>query len=66
MSFGTKKVNRLFIDCKVPKDERDIIPLIFDNDNNLLWVVNYAKSDIVTKEKKDGDIYLVCEAIDNE
>ncbi len=66
MSFGTKKINRLFIDEKVAKDLRDDIPLIFDNDNNLLWVYGYAKSIDITKEKNDGDIYLVCEEKENE
>ena len=38
----------------------------FDNDNNLLWVYGYAKSIDITKEKNDGDIYLVCEEKENE
>lgn len=51
---GNKKLNRLFIDLKIPKEERDDIPLIcFGND--IAWVVGYRisekfKIDISTKK----------------
>lgn len=38
--IGTKKLKDFFIDIKLPKDKRDIIPLIVD-DNNIIWVVGY-------------------------
>ena len=66
MKYGTKKVNRLFIDNKVPKEKREEIPLILDNDNNILWVYDNAKSYTLLDDKENGDIYLVCEEINNE
>lgn len=50
---GTKKLKDYFIDEKVPKETRDKIPLIVD-DENILWVVGYRTNDIykVTKKTK--------------
>lgn len=66
MSFGKKKVNRILIDSKVANEERPRVPLIFDNDNNLLWVYNLAKSIEVINQKENADIFLICEEFDNE
>ena len=48
------------------KENREIIPLIFDNSGDLLWVYNYAKNIDVINQKNSGDIYLVCEEIKND
>ncbi|MDE7162278.1 MAG: tRNA lysidine(34) synthetase TilS, partial [Anaeroplasmataceae bacterium] len=40
MSYGNKKVSRLLIDEKIPVRKRNQIPLIFDQEGNLLWVYN--------------------------
>ena len=51
---GSKKVKDLFIDLKIPKDERDSIPLIcFDEE--IAWVVGYSVSNNynVTKSTKN-------------
>ena len=66
MSYGNKKVSRLMIDSKITLEERKTMPLVFDNNNNLLWVVPIAKSDIVVNQKQSSDIYLVCEVINND
>jgi tRNA(Ile)-lysidine synthetase-like protein len=58
---GIKKVSRVFIDRKVPKNIREYIPIITDNDNNILWIYNYLKSDEVYKMKNSGELYFVCE-----
>lgn len=60
---GTKKVSRVLIDKKVPKIKRDLVPLVLDNKNNLLWIYNYLKSNSVYKMKDDFDIYLICEVL---
>lgn len=41
---GRKKIKELFIDCKIPKYERDSIPLISIN-NEVIWAVGYKMSD---------------------
>ena len=66
MNYGNKKVSRILIDQKVKKEDREIIPLIFDNSGDLLWVYNYAKNIDVINQKNSGDIYLVCEEIKND
>lgn len=66
MNYGNKKVSRILIDQKVEKGKREIIPLIFDNSGDLLWVYNYAKNIDVINQKENGDIYLVCEEVKND
>ena len=57
---GRKKISRVFIDKKVPKEDRVNVPIITDNDNNILWVFDYIKSKNVYEQKEKGKIYLVC------
>ena len=63
LESGTKKVSRVLVDRKVESIVRDSIPLVFDSNNNLLWIVDYLKSDIVYKMKQNSDIYLICEVV---
>ncbi len=60
---GNKKVSRVLIDRKHPKYKRGEVPIILDNNGNVLWIYNYLKSDIVYKQKDNADIYLVCEVL---
>lgn len=53
---GHKKVSDLFTDNKVPKEQRENILLIENNNKEILWVMNHYKKDI----NKDY-IYLVFE-----
>lgn len=39
-----KKLKAYFIDCKIPKDKRDRIPLVTDG-NHVMWVVGYRISE---------------------
>lgn len=61
--IGSKKVNRIFIDNKVSKSKRNEIPIIADNNDNILWVYDYVKSKDVYEQKNTGDIYFVCEVL---
>jgi tRNA(Ile)-lysidine synthetase-like protein len=63
LQFGTKKLSRLFIDKKIPKDIRNEIPVITDKNNNILWVYGVAKSEIIRDSRENGEFYLVCEEI---
>lgn len=50
---GSKKLKDLFIDMKIPKEERDLIPIIQFGDD-IAWIVSYKLSDKykVTKDAK--------------
>ncbi len=41
---GTKKIKDFFIDVKVPRHERDNIPLLVSGDS-ILWVIGYTTND---------------------
>ncbi|MCM1131787.1 MAG: tRNA lysidine(34) synthetase TilS [Anaeroplasma bactoclasticum] len=63
MSYGNKKVARILIDEKIPVSKRNQIPLVFDQEGNLLWIYNLAKSQAVQNQKDKSDIFLVCEEV---
>lgn len=47
---GTKKLKDYFIDEKIPRDLRDKIPLLVD-ENNIIWVIGYRASEIYKVDK---------------
>ena len=55
---GTKKIKEIFIEKKIPLDEREEIPLLVDNDDNILWIPNLKKSKFVKKKEEKYDIIL--------
>ena len=48
-----KKVKELFINEKIPRLEREKIPLIIKN-NELIWIPGVKKSDLFKSDKKSG------------
>ena len=66
LNVGTKKVSRILIDKKVPKEERDLVPIVLNGNGEILWVYDYAKSTSVSMQKNSGDIYLVCEVLNHD
>ena len=50
---GSKKVKDIFIDMKIPKEDRDSIPIL-EFDNNISWIVGIKQSNLykVTKDTK--------------
>ena len=42
-SYGVKKINRLFIDKKIPKEERMTWPLIVNREGRIVFVPGLAK-----------------------
>jgi tRNA(Ile)-lysidine synthase len=42
---GHKKVQDLFVDRKVPRAQRDKVPLVVDADGGILWVAGHAIAD---------------------
>jgi len=42
--IGSKKVKDIFIDEKIPQEERNSIPIVVDGDNNILWIAGIKRS----------------------
>lgn len=49
---GRKKVNRIFIDKKIPLAKRDQWPILVQEENDVLWVIGLEKSDQHYQEQK--------------
>ena len=47
---GNKKIKDIFIDMKIPREERDKVPIV-EVDNNILWLVGLKVSNIYKIEK---------------
>ena len=57
---GTKKVKDIFIDNKIPLHERQVFPLIEDNDGRIIWLPGLKKSSYEAKDvTKDEYIVLL-------
>jgi tRNA(Ile)-lysidine synthase len=41
---GAKKIKKYFIDAKIPKEKRDSIPLLADEEN-IIWIIGYRISE---------------------
>ena len=55
---GKKKIKDIFIDAKIPKDQRDNYPLLVDSNDNILWIPNIKKSKYNVKKNEFCDIIL--------
>lgn len=56
---GSKKIKDIFIDAKIPRKERDIWPLVTDDDGEILWLVGLTKSKQTTHT--EGSLYIQLE-----
>ncbi len=61
---GTKKIKDFFIDTKVPRYERDSVPLLVCGDQ-ILWIIGYTTSDAF-KIESDTRQYLYLRYASNE
>lgn len=59
MSYGHKKIKKLFIERKIPKEKRERIPLVVDGLGEILWVYNIAKSKKILDYKNNFNLYLI-------
>ncbi|TRM11129.1 tRNA lysidine(34) synthetase TilS [Lentibacillus cibarius] len=50
---GSKKIKDIFIDAKVPLNERDTWPVVTDNNGNVLWLAGLKKG-LPPKQTEDG------------
>lgn len=55
---GRKKIKDIFINNKVPKDKRDLIPLVLF-DNEIVWIVGIRNSDLYKIKKEDKKLLRV-------
>ncbi len=55
---GSKKLKDIFIDCKVPVNERDSWPVVVDSANNVLWIPGIKKSKFTKHKNEKYDIIL--------
>jgi tRNA(Ile)-lysidine synthase len=44
MSYGSKKLKKLFAERRIPFNERAMLPVVVDADNHVLWVPGVARS----------------------
>jgi len=53
---GHKKVKDIFIDKKVPMEERELWPIVVDSKDQVLWIPGIKKSKFVKKKNENCDI----------
>jgi len=56
--LGRKKVNDIFIDSKIPKNLRDIWPIVTDSTGEIIWIPGIKKSHLDRKKEQKYDIIL--------
>lgn len=55
---NAKKIKDIFIDEKIPKEERDTYPIVVDNNDNILWIPGIKKSKFDKSNDENYDIIL--------
>ena len=59
LSMGSKKIKQLFIDLKIPKEERCKVPILED-DNGILCVGNFRNSSKYRVDDNTKEVLKVC------
>ena len=55
---GSKKVKDIFIDKKIPKEDRLMWPVVVDSNNNIVWIPGLKKSKFDKQKFENYDIIL--------
>ena len=55
---GSKKIKDIFIDEKIPKQERITYPILTDDNDNVLWLPGLKKSEFDKSKTKNYDIIV--------
>jgi tRNA(Ile)-lysidine synthetase-like protein len=55
---GTKKINDIFTDLKIPSEQRDVWPILVDSLDNILWLPGLKKSSFDIEKENNCDIIL--------
>lgn len=57
---GSKKINDIFIDMKIPVSKRDIWPVLIDDEGRVLWLPGLKKSNFDVVINEVYDIIITC------
>ena len=55
---GYKKVKDIFIDCKIPTNDRDKWPIVVDSKDKIIWIPGVKKSKFTKLKNEKYDIIL--------
>ena len=55
---GTKKIKDIFIDSKIPKEERDVWPILTDKTGKIVWLPGIKKSKFNKQKIENYDIII--------
>lgn len=55
---GRKKINDIFIDEKIPMEQRNLWPIVVDSNENIVWIPGLKKSKFDRTKGKKYDIIL--------
>ena len=56
--LGSKKISDIFIDEKIPSNERDMWPIVVDSNNVVVWIPGLKKSKFDKTKEEKYDIIL--------
>lgn len=56
---GKKKLKKILIDDKISSYKRDLIPLIVDSKNNILWIAGHKRSNIAPLSNKTEKVLQI-------
>ena len=57
---GTKKVNEVLINAKIPVGKRDLWPIVVDSEDKVVWIPKVKKSKYNRRKDEDCDIIFKC------
>ena len=57
---GTKKVNEVLINAKIPVSKRDLWPIVVDSSDKVVWIPKVKKSKYNRRKDEDCDIIFRC------
>lgn len=57
---GTKKVNEVLINAKIPSSKRDLWPIVVDSNDKVVWIPKVKKSKYNRRKEEECDIIFRC------
>jgi tRNA(Ile)-lysidine synthase len=56
---GRKKLQDVFVDRKLPKNQRDDVPIVVDADERILWVAGHIVADVASMTPATTSVLLL-------